>query len=111
MAETKAGAKGKGPKLPVILTANDLLDGEVVFLTADGWTFDPAKALVAYDAESAEAMELRGAEGFRANRIVDPYLVPVEIDASGFPAASHFREAIRQKGPTIHTDMGKQAEF
>lgn len=110
MADAKSG-KFKGLKLPVILSANDLLDGEVVFLSAEGWTFDPAKALVAGDEDMATVMEGRGAEAARANLVVDPYLVAVEPDANGFPRATHFREAIRQKGPSIHPDLGKQAEF
>ncbi|WP_182421977.1 DUF2849 domain-containing protein [Aureimonas sp. ME7] len=109
--EAKAGGKNKGPKLPVIMTANDLLDGEVVFLTREGWSFDPGAALIADDAETAEWMEEEGRKGFAANRIVDPYLVPVTRDEAGAAVATHFREAIRQKGPTILTQYGKQADF
>ncbi len=111
MADKKTDGKFNGVKLPVVLSANDLLDGEVVFLTDTGWTFDPAKALVADDAEAAESLLRRGTEAARANLVVDPYLVAVERDADGFPVASHFREAIRQKGPSIHPEIGKQAEF
>jgi hypothetical protein len=111
VSDVKANAKVKGPKLPVIMTANDLLDGEVVFLTREGWSFDPHAALIADDAETAAWMEEEGRAGFKANRIVDPYLVPVERAADGFPVASHFREAIRQKGPTVLTQYGKQADF
>ncbi|RIY02475.1 DUF2849 domain-containing protein [Aureimonas flava] len=109
--EVKAGAKSKGPKLPVIMSANDLLDGEVVFLTREGWTLDPRAALVADDAETAAWMEEEGRRGVGENRIVDPYLVAVSRDAGGLPVASHFREAIRQKGPTMLPQYGKQAEF
>ena len=56
-------------------------------------------------------MEAEGRAAFAANLVVDPYLVPVRFDAAGLPAATHFREAMRQKGPSIHPDMGKQAEF
>ncbi|WP_102961478.1 DUF2849 domain-containing protein [Mangrovicella endophytica] len=111
MADVKAAAKAKGPKLPVILIANDLLDGDVVFFGAQGWTRDPRAAKVAFDAETAAFMEAEGRAGFVANIVVDPYLVPVEIDAAGFPVASHYREAMRQKGPSIHPDMGKQADY
>jgi hypothetical protein len=111
MAESKMAARGKGPKLPVIMTANDLLGGEVVFLGEGGWTPDPAGALVASDEETATRFETRARADFQANRIVDPYLVEVAIDGEGHAQARHFREAIRLKGPTIHPDMGKQAEF
>ncbi|WP_185984331.1 DUF2849 domain-containing protein [Aureimonas mangrovi] len=110
MAESKVAARGKGPKLPVIMTANDLLDGEVVFLGAEGWTFDPHGALVAEDEETAERYEAQGRQDLAANRIVDPYLVEVTVE-NGEVTARHFREAIRLKGPTIHPEMGKQAEY
>ena len=109
--EVKASAKAKGPKLPVIMTANDLLEGEVVFLTREGWSLDPKAALIADDAETADWMVEEGRKGFSQNRIVDPYLVEVTRDAGGLPVASHFREAIRQKGPTMLPQYGKQAEF
>ncbi|KQQ79727.1 DUF2849 domain-containing protein [Aureimonas sp. Leaf324] len=109
--DVKAGAKAKGPKLPVIMTANDLLEGEVVFLTRDGWSLDPKAALIADDADTAAWMEAEGRRGFAENRIVDPYLVEVTRDEAGRPVANHFREAIRQKGPTMLTQYGKQAEF
>ena len=38
MADKKTDEKFNGVKLPVVLSANDLLDGEVVFLTDTGWT-------------------------------------------------------------------------
>lgn len=111
MAESKVAARGKGPRLPVIMTANDLLDGQVVFLSGDGWTANPAEALVAEDEASADAMQARAKAEFAANRIVEPYLVEVTREADGPLCARHFREAIRLKGPTIHPEMGKQAEF
>ncbi|WP_062018109.1 DUF2849 domain-containing protein [Aureimonas sp. AU4] len=106
----KTAKTPKGPKLPVIMTANDLLDGEVVFLTRDGWSFDPRHALVAADAETAGWMEAQGRRAFAENRVVDAYLVEVRLE-DGLPVATHFREAIRQKGPTIHPQFGKQADF
>ncbi|BDA86736.1 hypothetical protein Sa4125_42780 [Aureimonas sp. SA4125] len=110
-AGPKASPKSKGPQLPVVLSANNLLAGDVVFLAADGWTRDPSKASVGADPETAAAMEARAASDVKANLVVDPYLVPVTIAASGLPVARHFRELIRQKGPSIHPDYGKQAEF
>ena len=111
MAESKMAARGKGPKLPVIMTANDLLGGEVVFLGKSGWTPDPSAALVAEDEATAGRFEAEAQREFAANRIVEPYLVEIAVGVDGRPQASHFREAIRLKGPTIHPEMGKQAEF
>lgn len=111
-ANAKVAKTPKGPKVPAILSANDLLDGDVVFLDeAGGWTPDPAKAAVARDGEEAERLEAAGRAAAAANRIVDPYLVDVTLGSDGFPQANHFREAIRQTGPTVLPNLGKQAEF
>ena len=107
----RAGSKVRGDKLPAILMANNLLEGDVVFLTDRGWTLDPSKARVAHDEATSETMEAEGKASAAANLVVDPYLVPVDIEGDGFPVARHFRDAMRQKGPSIHPDMGKQAEF
>jgi hypothetical protein len=37
--------------------------------------------------------------------------VPVEILPSGLAAARHFRELIRQRGPSVHPAYGKEVEF
>ena len=52
----RAGSKVRGDKLPAIVMANHLLEGDVVFLAESGWTLDPSKARVAYDSETADAM-------------------------------------------------------
>jgi hypothetical protein len=100
----------KRPPLPVILVANDLLDGDVVFATADGWSRDPRAARVAWDEATAAALEASGAEGFGRSLIVDPYLVDVEI-LDGVATPRHYREAMRLLGPSHRRDLGKQAEF
>lgn len=110
-ADHRAGSKVRGDKLPAIVMANDLLEGDVVFLTERDWTRDPSKARIAHDAETSAAMEAEGKAALAANLVVDPYLVPVDLDDQGLPIARHFRDAMRQKGPSIHPDMGKQAEF
>ncbi|MCB8839247.1 DUF2849 domain-containing protein [Aurantimonas sp. VKM B-3413] len=107
----RAGSKVRGDKLPAIVMANHLLEGDVVFLTDKGWTLDPSAARVAYDAETAAEMEAEGKAAAAANMVVDPYLVPVDINGTGLPIARHFRDAMRQKGPSVHPDMGKQAEY
>ena len=56
MSIPKAPAKVLVP-LPAILLANDLLDGDVVFRTATGWSRDPAEALVAADTDTAAALD------------------------------------------------------
>lgn len=107
----RAGSKVKGDKLPAILMASDLLEGDTVFLVKNGWTRDSKTARIAYDQETADAMEAEGKGAAAANAVVDPYLVPVELSDEGHPVAKHFRDVMRQKGPSIHPDMGKQADF
>ncbi|MDY8108653.1 DUF2849 domain-containing protein [Fulvimarina sp. 2208YS6-2-32] len=107
----RAGSKVKGDKLPAIVMASDLLEGDTVFLTGKGWTRDSKHARIAHDQETADRMEAEGKASAAANAVIDPYLVPVEISDGGHPVARHFRDVMRQKGPSIHPDMGKQAEF
>ena len=100
----------KSPALPAILMANDLLDGEVLFLGPSAWERSHHKAQIAHSVSEAEALQARAAVDFKANVIVDPYLVQVTIGANGEPVPVHYREKIRTLGPTIRPDLGKQAE-
>jgi len=101
----------KRPPLPVILVANDLLEGDVIFAAREGWTRDPRKALVAHDPAAAEALERFGATEFLHSKVVDPYLVDVEVNAEGVPTPRHYREILRTLGPSVRQDLGKQADF
>ena len=101
----------KRPPLPVILVANDLLEGDVVFAAAEGWTRDPREASVARDDSQARALESFAAGEFRLSRIVDPYLVDVTLNAEGHPVPRHYRELLRTLGPSNRLDLGKQADF
>lgn len=101
----------KRPPLPVILVANDLLDGDVVFAAAQGWTRDPREASVAGDEAQAQALERFGATEYLHAKIVDPYLVDVEINSEGAPVPRHYREILRTLGPSNRRDLGKQADF
>jgi hypothetical protein len=106
-----AVAPSKRPALPVILLANDLLDGDVVFYTGHGWSLDPAAALVAHDGESATALEEAARAALGAQLVVDAYLVDVTIDGQGRAVPRHFRERFKTLGPSIRPDLGKQADF
>ena len=83
----------------------------MVFATAEGWTRDPREASVAREEAQAQALERFGATEFLHSKIVDPYLVEVEINAEGAPVPRHYREALRTRGPSIRSDLGKQADF
>jgi sulfite reductase (NADPH) hemoprotein beta-component len=106
-------AAPRRPPLPAILLANDLLDGDVVFASANpqgaiGWTRDPALALVAADDAAATGLEAFAAAELAGNSVVDAYLVDVEIQ-SGPPVPRHFRERFKTLGPSNRPDLGKQA--
>jgi hypothetical protein len=103
-------AAAKRPPLPVILIANDLLEGDVVFGVADGFTRNPAQALVATDAATADALEAAGLRAVAERRVVDAYLVDVTLEA-GHPVPRHYRERQRTLGPSNRPDLGKQADF
>lgn len=97
--------------LPAILFANDLRDGDVVFLGAYGWTRNPAEASIATTQAEADAL-LEAGESYAArNEVVDVYLAEVAVDSLGRATPKHFRERFRTQGPSVRRDLGKQAEF
>ena len=101
----------KGQPLPAILFANDLLEGDVIFLGPSGWTRNPAEAAIARTQDEADALQATGAAAAARNEVVDVYLAEVSLDPAGRPTPKHFRECFRTLGPSIRTDLGKQAEF
>ena len=104
-------AADKRPPLPVILVANDLLEGEVLFAAEEGWTRDSREARVAHDEAAAQALEQFAAAEYKRSKIVDPYLVDVLVNAEGAPVPRHYRELLRTLGPSNRRDLGKQSEF
>lgn len=98
------------PPKPQIVTANDLLDGDVIYLTeALDWSRRIAEAAVAHDPHRAAAL-LDEAQS-RPHEAVGPYLTPVVLDAGGRPGPLHFRELYRTTGPTFLTATFPTATF
>ena len=97
--------------LPAIMVANDLLDGDVVFLAVDGWSRNPKQARVAQDDQAADLFEAIARTAMAARQIVDAVLVDVTVQPDGSAVPNHFRERFRLLGPTNRPDLGKQAEF
>ena len=89
---------------PQILTANRLLDGEVVYRTGNDWcaSIDDADVF-ALPAQAGEAQILAATE---THYVVDPYLFEVRMPER-HPITE--REVIRSKGPSVRDDLGKQA--
>ena len=85
---------------PVVITANRVGDGAVVYRRADGvWTTDLAEALVATDAATAGALIAAAvADDLRA---VGPYIAPVRLARDGALEPGNLREIIRRLGPSI----------
>ena len=84
--------------IPKIISANDLLYGDVVYLTdAHRWTRLLQEAVVATAEESlAELLSVAGG----SDLVVGPYAVDVALVDDGFQLL-HFRERLREQGPSV----------
>lgn len=90
---------------PSVVTASDLLDGDVVYLTAaDQWTRDLCHAELIEDEAHAQMRLIFGeAQG---NTVVGVYLAEMTQGPDG-PQPIHFREDFRRVGPSNYAH-GKQ---
>ncbi|WP_291731936.1 DUF2849 domain-containing protein [Leisingera sp. F5] len=93
---------------PKVITANDLLEGDVIYFTADdSWTRDLSEAELITD--EAEA-QLRLIEAEKQNiRIVGAYLADAKAGPNG-PEPTHFREDFRRTGPSNYFHGKQEAE-
>jgi hypothetical protein len=98
----------KNPALQVI-TANDLLSGDVVYLATNGHWQRPLQGAVVADTAD-EANRLLAIATPQEALVVGPYLAEVTRDAAGRLAPVHYRERIRTLGPSNRPDLGRQAE-
>ncbi len=93
---------------PKVVTANHLLDGDAVWLTADDrWTRLMCEAELIEDEAHAD-IRLLHAMG-QADVIVGPYLADAKAGENG-PEPTHFREEFRTRGPSNYAH-GKQVEL
>ncbi len=84
---------------PVVITANRVGDGAVVYRTPDGgWTTQLDRAAVA--ATGTEASKLLADAIADDLGVVGAYVAPVFVDRDGV-RPGNLREAIRLRGPTI----------
>ena len=94
-----------------IVTANEIMSGQVVFLTPQGgWSTDPAEAAFAESREAAEALLARGLASNARSEAELVALIAAGRDAGGRPYPTRKRERIRALGPTVRRDLGYQAE-
>lgn len=96
--------------MPHVVIANRLRDGIVVFLGTDHrWVERIENCPPAADADAGAKLLDLGLQAVAKQEIVDPTLIEVE-HRDGVLTPVRMREAIRARGPTIRTDLGKQAE-
>lgn len=85
---------------PVVITANRVGDGAVVYRRAEGgWTTDLDDAVIATNA--ADAQELIKDAAADDLRAIGPYVAPVKLTAGGHVRPGNLRELIRLGGPSI----------
>jgi sulfite reductase (NADPH) hemoprotein beta-component len=94
--------------VPQMITANRLIDGEVLYWREGNWVPDFAQGEVFDDPKQAEAA-LEAAKAFvQRNVVVGLYALDVRRTAKGVEPVKE-REIIRAAGPSNRTDTGKQA--
>lgn len=90
---------------PKVVTANALIEGDVVYLTADDrWSRDHAEAELIEDEAHAQLRLLKADR--QRSIVVGAYLADARMGARG-PEPIHFREAFRTRGPSNYAH-GKQ---
>ncbi len=91
-----------------VITSNHLLEGDAIWLDADGdWTRNLADAHLFDDKSGAEA-GLAAADKQR-HLHVGAYLADADAGPDGRPRPTHYRERFRTRGPSNYFH-GKQAE-
>ncbi len=94
------------------VTANRLTDGQVVYLTpARNWSEKLHASQLAEAGDAADALLQAAQAAVEARLVVEPYLIPVDSDATDGQAlrAVGRRETIRAAGPSVRLDLGHQA--
>ncbi|TNJ42787.1 DUF2849 domain-containing protein [Phaeobacter sp. B1627] len=90
---------------PKVVTANDLLEGDVIYLTAaGGWTRELSEAELIVDEAEAQ-LRLLDAQS-QPKIAVGAYLADAKAGEQG-PEPTHFREEFRRTGPSNYRH-GKQ---
>ncbi len=92
------------PFTPKVITANALLEGDVIYQTTDGWTRDLVQAEVLTDEADADLRLIEASA--QTAHVVGVYLADVTVE-SGVPHPVHFREDFRATGPSNYAH-GKQ---
>lgn len=98
-------ARAPRPFTPKVVTANDLLEGDVIYLTEDDqWTRRLSEAEIIEDEAHAQVRLLHAER--QPEKLVGAYLMDVAKGENG-PEPTHFREDFRRTGPSNYLH-GKQ---
>ncbi|MDF3413501.1 DUF2849 domain-containing protein [Sulfitobacter sp. M57] len=95
------------PFTPKVITANALLEGDVIYLADNGWTRQLAQAEVLTDEAHADLRMIEAAA--QTDAVVGVYLADVALEGDT-PVPTHFREDFRARGPSNYAH-GKQEQF
>jgi hypothetical protein len=91
------------------ITANRLIDGQVVYLREDDqWSPRIQEAIVADTDELAKTLLELAKRAVGKRLVVDPYLFAVAVEHDRIRPLGQ-REQIRAAGPSVRTDLGYQA--
>lgn len=85
--------------VPKIISANDLMNGNVIYLGVDGWVADPAQATVI--SSLSQGADLLAEAEAQPHIAVGPYLVDVNTGEGAVPQPTAIREKMRIAGPSI----------
>ena len=90
-----------------VLTANRLIDGEVVFWAQGRWVERFSEAERFAEDGPGEDAEAKGKS--QPTVVVEPYLIDIAEAEDGYAPVA-YRERVRALGPTNLIEHGKQAE-
>ncbi|KZL09486.1 hypothetical protein PsAD2_04088 [Pseudovibrio axinellae] len=92
------------------ITANRLVDGDVVWLGRNGdWVEFVEAAWILNSEEEMRAAEEFAKAGEASQYVLGTYAIDLELK-DGHLQPTALKERIRAKGPTTRLDLGKQAQ-
>lgn len=92
-----------------LISANRLDDGAVVWLDQRHQWVETLALACAFESGAVEDASSAAARAVAGNRVVDPQPRPARM-VDGRPVPVDYREQLRSRGPSVRTDLGKQAE-
>ncbi|MDB5685961.1 MAG: hypothetical protein JWR77_550 [Rhizorhabdus sp.] len=88
-----------------IVTGNDLVTGDVIWWTGQGWSRHVADAVdVGHDGDCVAAREEA------ALRVNGPIVIEATASDAG-PIPAHIKDRIRAAGPTVRPDLAIRPDF